>query len=155
MIPCRKSLNVEPVHMRIERSDAAISWQDVTNLFKAIGWGDRSADEVQAAFARSTFKIFAFDDVELLGFGRTIDDGRFYANIVDVVVSPIHQRKGVGRAIVEDLQSRLNGFLVVTLTAAPEVQRFYRRLGWRHRTTAMMRPRSKEQALLNCSEEEA
>jgi hypothetical protein len=74
MIPCRKSLNVEPVHMRIERSDAAISWQDVTNLFKAIGWGDRSADEVQAAFARSTFKVFAFDDVEFLGFGRHFRD---------------------------------------------------------------------------------
>jgi aralkylamine N-acetyltransferase len=144
----------ELVHMRIERSDAAISWQDVTELFKAVGWGERSPDEVQAAFARSTFKVFAFDDVKLLGFGRTIDDGRFYANIVDVVVSPTHQRQGVGRAIVEDLQSRLNGFLVVTLTAAPEVQRFYRRLGWRHQTTAMMRPRSKEQALLNCSEEE-
>jgi aralkylamine N-acetyltransferase len=79
--------------MRIERSDEAISWQDVTDLFKAVGWGERSPDEVQTAFARSTFKVFAFDDVKLLGFGRTIDDGRFYANIVDVVVSPTHQRK--------------------------------------------------------------
>ena len=64
-------------------------------MFKAVGWGERSPNEVQAAFARSTFKVFAFDDVELIGFGRTIDDGRFYANIVDVVVSPIHQRKGL------------------------------------------------------------
>jgi aralkylamine N-acetyltransferase len=141
--------------MRIERSDAVISWRDVTELFKAVGWGERSPDEVQAAFARSTFKAFAFDDSELLGFGRTIDDGRFYATIVDVVVSPEHQRKGVGRAIVQDLQSRLNGFLIVTLTAAPDVQPFYRRLGWRHQTSAMIRPRSKEQALMNCSEDEA
>jgi ribosomal protein S18 acetylase RimI-like enzyme len=139
--------------MRIERNDGAVSWQDVTNLFKAVGWGERKPDEVQAAFARSSFKAFAFDGIELLGFGRTIDDGRFYATIVDVVVSPSHQRKGVGRAIVEDLQSRLNGFLIVTLTAAPDVQAFYRRLGWLRQTTAMPRPRSKEQASLNCLEE--
>ena len=79
----------------------------------------------------------------------TIDDGRFYATIVDVVVSPGYQRKGVGRAIVEDGNSEwLTGFLVVTLTAAHDVQAFYKKLGWRNLTTGMMRPRSKEQARL-------
>jgi GNAT superfamily N-acetyltransferase len=105
------------------------------------------------AFGRSTFKVFVFDGDELVGFGRTIDDGKFYATLVDVVVAPAHQRKGVGRAIVEDLQDRLKGFLVVTLTAAPEVQHFYRRLGWRMASTGMIRPRSREQARLNCPDE--
>ena len=59
----------------------------------------------------------------------------------------------VGRAIVEDLQSRLNGFLVVTLTAAPDVHTFYEKLGWRNLITGMIRPRSKEQARLNCPDE--
>jgi len=63
---------------------------------------------------------------------------------------PTYQRKGVGRAIVEDIQNRLQGFLVVTLTAAPDVQPFYRRLGWRNQTTAIIRPRAKDQELLNC-----
>jgi GNAT superfamily N-acetyltransferase len=69
---------------------------------------------------------------------------------VDVVVSPAHQGRGIGRAIVEDLQDRLQGFLVVTLTAAPSVQPFYRKLGWRTLATGMIRPRSDEQARLNC-----
>lgn len=107
--------------MRIERDDHAISWQEVAGLFQAVGWGERDPNAIQAAFARSTFKAFVFDDNELIGFGRTIDDGRFYAAVVDVVVHPAHQRQGIGRTIVEDLQSRLQGFLVVTLTAAPEV----------------------------------
>ena len=113
----------------------------------------RDPDEVRAAFARSTFKAFAFDGAELIGFGRTVDDGQFYATVVDVVVAPAYQGKGIGRAIVEDLQSRLTGFLVVTLTASPEVQPFYRRLGWRNQTTAMIYPRSPEQARLNCQDE--
>jgi GNAT superfamily N-acetyltransferase len=104
------------------------------------------------AFSCSTFKAFAYDGEELVGIGRAIDDGKFYATIVDVVVQPAYQRRGVGRAIVEDLQSRLSGFLLVTLTAAPEVQPFYARLGWRKQTTGMIRPRSTEQARLNCPE---
>ena len=139
--------------MRIERDDKSISWTQVTALFHAVGWGERNADAVRDAFARSTFKVFAFEGTELIGFGRTIDDGKFYATVVDVVVSPAHQRKGVGRAIVEDLQSRMQGFLMVTLTALPEVQPFYKRLGWRRMATGMIRPRSEEQARLNCVQE--
>jgi GNAT superfamily N-acetyltransferase len=139
--------------MRIEQNDGAVSWEQVAGLFRAVGWGERDPNDVRAAFARCTFKAFAFEGNELVGFGRTVDDGQFYATVVDVVVSPAHQRKGIGRAIVEDIQSRLQGFLVVTLTAAPDVQPFYRQLGWRNQTTAMIRPRSKEQARLNCSGE--
>ncbi len=139
--------------MRIERDDAGISWNDVAALFAAVGWGARDPQDVREAFHRSSFKAFALDDGELVGFGRTIDDGRFYATIVDVVVAPAHQRQGVGRAIVQDLQDRLNGFLVVTLTAAPAVQPFYRKLGWRTLITGMIRPRSEEQARLNCAPE--
>jgi aralkylamine N-acetyltransferase len=121
------------------------------SLFRAVGWGERDPNDLRAAFARSTFKAFAFEGAEVVGFGRTIDDGQFYATVVDVVVSPAHQGKGIGRAIGEDLQNRLNGFLVVTLTTAPEVQPFYRRMGWGNQTTAMIRPQSEEQMRLNCS----
>jgi GNAT superfamily N-acetyltransferase len=141
------------VTIRIERNDEGISWEQIAGLFQAVGWRKRDPQDVRAAFARSTFKAYAFDRDELIGFGRTIDDGRYYATVVDVVVSPSHQRKGTGRAIVEDLQSQLNEFLVVTLTAAPDVQPFYRKLGWRHQSTAMILPRSKEQARLNCLDE--
>jgi GNAT superfamily N-acetyltransferase len=140
--------------MRIERDDAGISWSEAAALFAAVGWGSRDPEDVRAAFNRSTFKAFVFEGGELIGFGRTIDDGTFYATIVDVVVSPSHQRRGVGRAIVEDLQGRMKGFLVVTLTAAADVQPFYRKLGWRPMSTGMIRPRSEEQARLNCPKED-
>jgi GNAT superfamily N-acetyltransferase len=141
--------------MRIERDHTGIAWSDVSALFEAVGWGRRSPDAVREAFQRSTFRAFAFEDNRLVGVGRTIDDGRFYATVVDVLVHPRYQGQGVGRAIVEDLQSRLDGFLMVTLTAAPDVQPFYCRLGWRPLSTGMIRPRSDEQARLNCPPEAA
>jgi GNAT superfamily N-acetyltransferase len=136
--------------MRIEHGEANIPWDRVAALFGEIGWTARTPDEVRAAFARSSFKAFAFEGDELIGFGRTVDDGRFYATVADVVVVPAWQRRGVGTAIVQDLQGRLKGFLMVTLTATPEVQPFYRRLGWRRMVTAMLFPRSPRQAALNC-----
>lgn len=136
--------------MRIERDDAKVSWDEAAALFAAVGWGSRHPEDVRTAFSRSTFKVFAFEGDELVGFGRTIDDGKFYATLVDVVVAPTHQRRGIGRAIIEDLQGRLDGLLVVTLTAAVGAQPFYKKLGWRRMSTGMIWPRSEEQARRNC-----
>jgi aralkylamine N-acetyltransferase len=142
----------EARQMRIERSDINVSWDAVATLFRDVGWGQRQPSEIHAAFDRSSIKTFAFEGPDLIGFGRAIDDSRYYATIVDVVVSPTHQRRGIGRAILEDLHRQLDGFLVVTLTALPEVQPFYQRLGWRKLTTGMIRPRSEEQARLSCAD---
>jgi GNAT superfamily N-acetyltransferase len=44
--------------------------------------------------------IFVYDGGELVGFGRTMDDGRYYAMLVDVVVKPSHQGRAIGSEIV-------------------------------------------------------
>jgi ribosomal protein S18 acetylase RimI-like enzyme len=136
--------------IHLQTNDSGISWLDVSNLFKAVGWGQRKPDDLRSAFAKSTFPCFAFDDAKLVGFGRTIDDGRYYATIVDIVIHPDYQRRGIGRQIMQNLKARMTGFLVVTLTAAPHVQPFYKKLGWRMMKTGMMFPRSEEQAKQNC-----
>lgn len=138
--------------MRIENDGRAVDWERVVDLFRAVGWRDREREEVKRAFERSSFSAFAFEGDELVGFGRTVDDGRYYASIVDVVVAPAWQRRGIGRAIVQELQRRLEGYLMVTLVAAPEVREFYRRLGWEKQSTAMILPRSDEQRRFNCTE---
>ena len=140
--------------MHIERNDDRVPWNPVSELFRVVGRGLRDPDELRSAFSKSTFKTFAYEGDKLVGFGRTIDDGRFYATIVDVVVAPEYQRKGVGASIVRDLQGRLGGFVIVNLTAAPGVEAFYRRLGWRRQKTAMMLPRSNEQAIVYCEDDD-
>jgi hypothetical protein len=51
---------------------------------------------------------------------------------------------------MQNLQGRLNGFLVVTLTAVPGVQPFYEKLGWRKTTMGIIFPRDEEQVRRNC-----
>ena len=136
--------------IRIQTNDSGVSWTEVANLFQAIGWGHREPEHLHAAFSKSTFKCFAFDGTKLVGFGRTIDDGKYYATVVDVVVHPDYQRNSIGRQIMQNLQAAMKGFLVTTLTAAPDAQDFYKKLGWRKLKTGMMLPRSQEQARANC-----
>src|ERR1700674_5415662 len=100
--------------IHLQTDDSGINWAEIANLFKAVGWGQRKPDELRSAFAKSTFKCFAFDDVKLVGFGRTIDDGKYMATIVDMIVHPDYHRRGVGHQIMRNLQSRLTGFLYVT-----------------------------------------
>jgi aralkylamine N-acetyltransferase len=127
--------------MRLERDDAAVRWDEVAALFVLVGWSERSADELRAAFGHSSFKVFAYEGDELIGVARSVDDGRYYATIVDVLVKPSHQGHGVGRAMLLDLQGRLQGFLQVTLTASAEVRPFYERLGWTRHLDALLLPR--------------
>jgi ribosomal protein S18 acetylase RimI-like enzyme len=130
--------------------DASVNWDDVAYLFKSVGWGRREPEDLRAAFSKSTFKCFAFDDAKLVGFGRTIDDGRYMATIVDMIVRPEYQRRGIGHQIMQNLQARLTGFLYVTLTAVSEAQPFYEKLGWRKMKTGMIFPRDEEQVRRNC-----
>ena len=136
--------------IRTQMSDTDVDWSEVANLFASVGWGDRDPINVRRAFQKSTYVCFAFHDSKLVGFGRTIDDGRYYATVVDVVVHPEYQRQNIGQQIMRNLQNALKGFVLTTLTAVPAAQSFYEKLGWRKLKTGMMLPRSEEQANSYC-----
>lgn len=126
-----------------------VNWPDVAALFAQVGWGQRDPAEIQGAFARSSHVMFVYDAGELIGFGRTMDDGRYYGMIVDVVVKPGRQQGGLGREVVTYLREQLNGYRFITLTAAPGKDAFYLKLGWLRQASAMIWPVSDEQRELH------
>lgn len=89
--------------------------------------------------------IFAFADQQLVGFGRTVDDGRFYALIVDLVVAPAFQGKGIGSRILTELRDVLESYYFTTLTSAVGKEGFYLKQGWSPQKTAFIWPRSERQ----------
>lgn len=122
-----------------------INWEDVSNIFKVVGWGERIAENVKLSFQRSSFVRFAYVDNELVGVGRTVDDGYYYGWIVDLAVLPKHQGKGIGTKILSELESDLKPFLTTMLTAAPGKSGFYEKRGWYKQRSAYIWPRSEEQ----------
>ena len=74
-----------------------VDWAAVAELIAAVGWGHQDPAELAVVFGRSTHVIFVYEGDVLVGCGRTVGDGRYYASIVDVMVRPDRQGCGVGR----------------------------------------------------------
>jgi aralkylamine N-acetyltransferase len=133
--------------MKIELKESTenIDWKAVAAIFSRVGWGDRLPEEIAQAFMRSSYVRFAFCEDELVGVGRTLDDERYYALIVDLAIVPEFQGNGIGSRILAELKDELSDYLFVTLTAAVGKEDFYRKQGWSHQKSAFMAPRSEKQ----------
>ena len=76
---------------------------EVLSLYRSVGWtvyADNPA-MVKAAFAGSLLVLGAFVQDELIGLIRAVGDGVSILYIQDVLVAPEHQRKGVGKKLLQ------------------------------------------------------
>lgn len=122
-----------------------VDWQQVSKIISVIGWGERSPEALKLAFKKSSFTRFAYINNELVGIGRTVDDGKYYGWVVDLAILPEHQGKGIGTHILRELEQDLKPFLSTMLTAAPGKSGFYEKLGWLKQTAAYIWPRSEKE----------
>ena len=133
------------INIRYTNNLEEADWLQVSNLFSAIGWGNRAPEKVKSAFQKSSVVRFAYIDDQLVGLGRTVDDGVYYAWIVDLAILPEYQGKGIGSHILKELEKDSEPYITTMLTAAPGKSGFYEKLGWLKQTAAYIWPRSKEQ----------
>ncbi len=104
-------------------------------LFESTGWNREyrlSAENLQEAIRQSWFLVTAYDQNRLVGTGRVISDGVFHALIVDVIVKPECQRRGLGTAIMRRLLERCRAAHIcdVQLFCARGKVPFYSQLGF-------------------------
>ena len=124
----------------------ANDYNRISEIFELVKWGKREHEEIQFTFEKSTFTTLIREDNKIVGFGRTFDDGKYYATICDVAIDPKYQGTGLGTRIVNNLKTRLEGYLFITLTAAPGKGEFYEKIGWSKQTSAYIAPVSDKQA---------
>ena len=122
-----------------------VPWNRVSQIFEQIGWGKRSPYNLERAFAQSSFYRFAYVESELVGFGRTVDDGAFYGWVVDLIVIPDYQGFGVGKRILKELETDLSSFITTMLVATEDNGGFYESQGWIKQRSAYIYPRSEKQ----------
>jgi GNAT superfamily N-acetyltransferase len=134
--------------MEIHYSDNLedVSWQRICEIFEDVGWERRRPKETQQAFGKSSFVRIAYHKKMIVGFGRTVDDGKYYGLIVDLIVHPDYQGRGIGKRILQELRDEMNGFIFKTLTAAYGKHEFYLQQGWKRQTSAFIWPRNERQA---------
>lgn len=70
----------------------------------------------------------------LAAMGRVLGDGGWYFHLADIATDPAHQRRGLGRAVIEDLIARIDAEApphpYITLLGDPPGQSLYRSLGF-------------------------
>lgn len=123
-----------------------VDWSELAELYDKAQLGKRVPAQLERSFRNSCLTCIARIDGKAVGAGRVISDGEYYANVYDIAVLPEHQGSGVGRAIMENLVSRVGEkFILLTTTIGKEG--FYRKLGFRRHKTAMaIYPASKSES---------
>ena len=120
-----------------KNSAEGVDWEQLSALYRAAPLGDKSAAHLQKVFANSMFKLFVYEDTELVAAGRALADGADCSYLCDIAVVPKHQGTGLGKQVVARLIEVSRGHKKVILYAVPGKEPFYRKFGFLRLKTAM------------------
>lgn len=109
--------------------------QEYVRLREISGLSPRTPEQAAGALANSwAWTTIRTEEGQLAAMGRTLGDGTWYFHLADIATDPDHQRRGLGRAVMEDLLARIDRAApphpYITLLADPPGQRLYRSLGF-------------------------
>jgi ribosomal protein S18 acetylase RimI-like enzyme len=112
--------------------DAPVTPGEVCDLREAVGWGRQESD-YPAAFARYYATVSGRDDAgALVAWCAVLSDGVRHAVLLDVIVHPAQQRRGIGRALVrraiDHIQAR--GISIIHVDFIPAHRHFYESCGF-------------------------
>ena len=117
-------------------NDRRINPRELEELCQIVGWSPRPLDKVKIALKQSFCIIGIWEikesDRRLIGFARATSDYAFHATLLDLVIHPDFQGRGLGKTAIAYLVKRLRsaGIKDITLFAHPKVVDFYHSLGF-------------------------
>ena len=102
------------------------------NALFASAWPDHRAKDMQPILERALVFVCAYDGNKLIGFAKVIGDGGVHGFLLDPTVVPDHQRKGIGRRLVEKCaeESRRRGVEWLHVDFEPRLAKFYAACGF-------------------------
>ena len=109
-----------------------ISAQAICDLREAVGW-DRAGEDYPAALHGYWATVGGFDAAnELVAWCAILSDGVRHAVLLDVIVHPSYQRKGVGKALVETAVEHIkaHSITIIHVDFEPETTAFYKACGF-------------------------
>lgn len=126
--------------MRFPVDDAAL-----TNLHaRAFGHTPGLAEPWAERLERYSIAwVGAFDGADLIGFVHACGDGGRHAFLLDTVVDPDHQRRGIGRALIAKLVAEVTaaGCDWLHVDYEPRIGPFYAAGGFRPTDAGLLRLR--------------
>lgn len=120
----------------MEYKEDVLCFEDYYKLRKSVGWSLLPKEQMQKALNNSLYTISAVDGTQTVGMGRLIGDGMYYM-IVDIVVCPACQNKGIGTEIINMLigyaknETPIGGRSSIQLIAEKGKEGFYEKMGFK------------------------
>lgn len=114
-----------------------LNFEDYCSLRESVEWLNFDDEQMKRGLANSLLTISVSRDGKTVGMGRLIGDGGMYYTIVDVVVRPEHQGKGIGSRIIDMIleyvggQTPPGGRSSIQLIAEKGKEEFYLKKGFK------------------------
>ena len=121
-----------------------ISVEDYNFLRKSVGWNEIDITQAKVGIINSLYLVTAIHKDKTIGLVRVVGDGGYVAIIVDVIVLPDYQGKGIGKSLIQKIMGFINNNLkvgqsvFVNLMAAKGRESFYRQFGFAERPNEFM-----------------
>jgi ribosomal protein S18 acetylase RimI-like enzyme len=132
-----------PVRNRMEicyRLDLChVDWQELKAALFADNFDNgRTPEQLRCSFQNSYAACIAWSDDKIVGTARVLSDGVCNAYLVDLWTLSRFRRQGIGRAMTDQLLTRLAGQHVY-LQADDDLIDFYQRLGFTKQPSGLSR----------------
>ena len=111
--------------------DDPVNEVEVIDLYRANMWSSAEKPaQLMAALANSHCLVTARVETRLVGVGNAISDGHLVVYYPHMLVHPEFHRKGIGRKMMQAMQTKYSGFHQQMLVADGNAIEFYRSLGF-------------------------
>jgi len=111
--------------------NAPIKEKEVVKLYKANNWSSaEKPKELLSALRNSHTLVTARHNGKLVGIANAISDGYLVVYYPHILVEPSFQKKGIGRKMMQAMQSVYHSFHQQMLTADGKAVEFYKSLGF-------------------------
>lgn len=120
----------------MEYQENRLSYEDYYRLRESVKWNNFSEVQTKKALSHSVYTITAIENNQVIGMGRLIGDGLYYT-IVDIIVHPEYQNKGIGSRIMDmiieyvDRETPVGGRSSILLAAEKGKEEFYSKKGFK------------------------
>lgn len=135
----KKTKGAGSMKISFSHSIENVEWSRMKEIYRSVGWKNHDEEKIKKIFQSSNVVAIAYDEDNIVGFGRALSDGVFNAAIYDVVVDEHYQNKGIGQQIIENLLAQLNDISCVHLVSTSGNEEFYKKAGFRKMKTGMAR----------------
>ena len=107
---------------------------EILPLYESVGWSAYTSrpEMLRESYKGSLLTLAAYEGDDIVGIIRTVGDGVSIVYIQDIIVSPSHQRHGIGTALLHEVIMRYENVyqLILMTDDTPKTVAFYHSCGF-------------------------